>query len=643
MTNTSQSIISLAILKVNWDIAGKDYLENFVPIVAECIRLLPDDLISTPDIQNALQKHFGLHIPHYSINSLLRRVQKHGYIKSENRVYKRNPETLNQLNFHIVQQQVLRMHESVIQHLVRFCADKFEINLTNDEAEKAFQSYVEDNQLSIIDKTQKFTPVIPAHEAVIKGAKYIVGSFVQYLQEGFLTDFEYVETIVKGNMLANAIFLADPSQAGRKFRKTSIFFDTSFLIFALGHAGEIRRDPCTELINMLYENGATLKCFKHTVEEIKGVLQTCAYLMRQGLLRNAYGPSIEYFISTGQTPSDIELLIINLENDLASLRIEVVDKPPYTHEYLIDEKKLTEILEANIQYHNNLAPQRDVDSVSAIMRLRHSADYYFVEECKAIFITTNNALVRLSRDYFYQDATSAAVPPCMTDYLLTNLLWLKKPLKAPNLPRKRIIADYYAATQPQERFWKLYLAEIEKLKQSNHITPDDYYLLRYSQEAKSALMDVTLGGAEPFSQGTVPEILSLVRSRIQNEKEEEIKQQIELRRAAENATSSTQAEMRERLVRIRLRSQRYARVITLWTEIILLLVLFIGTLTTFPWELPTITSKPLNYAFFVLQATLLILSVSNLMYGTTLKSYLIKIEIGLSSLIEKSILSLSEN
>jgi hypothetical protein len=365
--------------------------------------------------------------------------------------------------------------------------------------------------------------------------------------------------------------------------------------------------------------------------------------MRSGLLRDAYGPSIEYFISTGQTPSDIELLIINLEDELASLRIEVVDKPPYTPEYLIDEKKLTEIFEANIQYRNHLAPQRDVDSVSAIMRLRYGAEYFFVEECKAIFITTNKAIVRLSRDYFYQDAKFDAVPPSMTDYLLTNLLWLKKPLKAPNLPRKRIIADYYAATQPQERTWKFFLTEIEKLKQSNHVTPDDYYLLRYSQEARSALMDITLGGEEPFTQGTVPEILALVHSRIQKGKEEEIKQEIELRKEAENMASSMQAEKRERLMRIRLRSQRYARVITLWIEIFALLLLFIGTLTTFPWELPTVTSKPLNYLIFLIQATLLILSVSNIMYGTMIKSYLIKIEVWISSMIEKNILSLSEN
>lgn len=642
MTNTSQSVISLAILKVNWDIVHRDYLENFVPILAECIRLLPDDVVSTPVIQSALKEKFGLRIPHNSINSILRRVQKRGYIRAENRAYKRDVNKLAQLNFNVVQQKVLRMHESVIQHLIRFCAERFEIKWTLDEAENAFQSYIEENQLSIIEYSKEFSPLIPSQEPRVKGAKYIVGVYIQYLQEGFLSDFEYVETIVKGNMLANAIFLADSGQSGRKFRKTEVFFDTSFLIFALGHAGEVRKDPCIELINMLYENGAALKCFRHTLEEIIGVLEACAYRLRRGQLRESYGPSIEYFLMTGQTASDIELLIINLEKDLESLRIQVVEKPPYVPEYLIDEKKLTEILETNIPYHNPQAPQRDVDSVSAIMRLRRGSDYYYVEECRAIFITTNNALVKLSRDFFYEDSAPTSVPPCMPDYLLTNLLWIKKPLDAPDLPRKRIIADYYAATQPEEHLWRKYLAEVEKLKQSGRVTSDDYFLLRYSLEAKSALMDFTLGGEETFSQGTIPEILSLVHSRIKKEDEDEIKRQVELRRAAEYSASAAQAEERERLTRIRIRAQKYAKGITFWLRNVLMFGLFVGTLSTFPWDFPALTSKPLFYFISFLQAGLLILSIMNLMYGTKLDTCVRKIEIGLSNAIEKGILSLSE-
>ena len=38
-------VASLAILKVNWD-RGQDYVANYVPFVAECLRKAPHDEIS---------------------------------------------------------------------------------------------------------------------------------------------------------------------------------------------------------------------------------------------------------------------------------------------------------------------------------------------------------------------------------------------------------------------------------------------------------------------------------------------------------------------------------------------------------------------------------------------------------------------
>lgn len=639
---TNQAIISLAILKVNWDVLGKDYFENFVPLVAECIRISQNDVVSLPDLQVELQKQFGLTIPQNAIKSILGRLQKRGYIHAENKVYQRNNDKLDELNFHNIQQKVLRMHEAVIAHLTKFCKDRFGITWSLEDAESAFQSYIEENQLPIVSFSKGVTPIIYSLLQPIKGSKYIVGAFIQHLQDTFASDFEYLETIVKGNLLANAIFLADPNQVSRKFRKTEVYFDTSFLIFALGHAGKARKAPCLELLELLYENGAELKCFKHTVDEVRGVLEACAHRIRHKQLREAYGPSIEYFISAGFTASDIELLLINLERDLASQRIRVVEKPAYISEYVIDEKKFSDMLIRNISYHNLQAPQRDVDSVSAIMRLRRGQEFFFLEECKALFVTTNNALVRFSRDFFYQESTLGAVPPCLPDYVLTNLLWLKKPLKAPDLPRKKVIADYYAAIQPEERLWVRYLAEIDKLEQIGRFTADDYYLLRYSLEAKSALMEITLGEEAVFTEGTPMEILTLVRSQIQQEKDAEISKQIELRKAAEKEVENVNARDRDRLSQIKFRSQQYAKFIAKMLQYIGLIALIVGTISTFPWNLPTLNEKPFSYLLPLIQIGLLILSIGNLMFGTTLESCIRKVEIKLAKWLEMKFLKMLE-
>ncbi len=423
-------------------------------------------------------------------------------------------------------------------------------------------------------------------------------------------------------MLANAIFLPDASQAHRKFKRTEVYLDTSLLIFALGYAGETRRKACSELFHLLYPSGADLRCFRHTLEEARGVLDACAQILRSGQLRNAYGPSIHHFVSSGTSASDVEMFSVRLEKDLAGLRIRVVEKPPYEKEYVIDEAGLSRQLDEAIDYREK-ARDRDVDSISAIMRLRKGEEFFFVEECRAIFITTNLALIRTANQFFYKEASPRAVGVSMSDHTLTNLLWLKTPNMAPDLPRHRIIADCFAATQPDEQLFRKYLTEIDKLQKNHTITVDDVYLLRYSQEARNALMRATLGEEDALTEGTVPEILAEARAKIQGQMKHEFEAESKLRRDAEDREQalSSQISARElqRAATLRNRAEAIAAPIVTTLKSVVLIALSVGALTTFPWKLPSVKATPVLYAISLAQFLLFILTLVSLQWGTTVK------------------------
>jgi hypothetical protein len=390
--NTS-TILSLAILKVNWE-KGRDYLETFVPLVAECIRLSEHEIVTTQQLQEDIKTRFGLLIPQNSLKSILLRLKKHGLIRQENRIFYRNLNKISELKtkFHQVQQQVLGMYETLVNHYIRFCSEEFGVAPTEEDADAAFQGYLKEKELAIGGKDSPKTVIPQLAQPATKSTKFFVGSFVQHLETSHSTEFAHWETIVTGNMLANSVFLPDPAQPTRHFRNTSIFFDTSFLIYALGYAGEVRQAPSKELLELLYEVGASLKCFSHTVDEIRGILSACSYRIRAGRLRDAYGPTIEYFLQKDYSASDIELLSVRLEKDLKALRINVEDKPGYEeHAYVIDEEGLKNCLSSAISYRepNGIAVSRDVDSISGIMRLRRGRQTDIVEECLAVFISTN--------------------------------------------------------------------------------------------------------------------------------------------------------------------------------------------------------------------------------------------------------------
>ena len=636
----SQTIISLAILKVNWD-QNKSPLEPFVPIIAECIRLSKDDVVSVPALQKKIESQFGLRFPQNTIKMILRRMRKRQYVKKQDQIYVRDMGKLGKLNFHEVQQRIVRIHEALINELIAYVSSEHQVSWSDQDAVTALQSYFEESQLQVVNAATYGT-VIPATRHTIKGARFLVCSFVEYLQETHSSSFEYLMTIAKGNMLANAIFLPNIERISANFHNTAIYFDTSFLIFALGYAGKARQNPCIELLDLLWETGARLRCYVHTLEEVKGVLAACAYIMGKQRLRDAYGPSIEYFLSKGYSASDIELFIVKLEKSLEALRVKVRDKPEHSREYMIDEDELSRVLDEEISYSNPTALQRDVDSISGIVRLRHKQDFFSIELCPALFVTSNPKLVRACQKFFSQESRDDAISSVVTDYTLTNLLWLKKPLKVPDLPRKRIIADCYAATQPSEHLWSSYLTEIDKLQQNEQLSEDDFNILRYSIEAKSVLMEKTLGEEEVFSAGTVPEILKVARSQIRSDLQVELESERRLREEAEEKAEAVKASQDLKETNVRLRSQKYAHMIVQGLKHCIGGLLLVGALTVFTQEFPSFLSPSTRYIISLIAIVAYILSVINVLYGMTINSRLRGFEKAISDLIHRKLITFVE-
>jgi hypothetical protein len=148
---STQTIISLAILKVNWDEQRKDYLDNFVPIVAQCLQYRTEQVVSLPELQQDLRQKFGLKFPQNAIQTLVKRLHKRDFLRLDKNVYFKNEAKLASLDFTRVQQKVLRMHDALIERLRSFLKDKYEVAWSVGDAEAALQAYLEDKQVLILN------------------------------------------------------------------------------------------------------------------------------------------------------------------------------------------------------------------------------------------------------------------------------------------------------------------------------------------------------------------------------------------------------------------------------------------------------------------------------------------------------------
>ena len=582
----SSVLESYAILRVNWEQPErKDYLDNFVLIVAEAIRHLPEDIISLSDLQSQISNRFGLDIPQNTINSLLKRVKKQGYIHVKNGIYTRDTKRLEKLNFKQIQQTVIQSHESLIEGIAKFVSENYDTNWTPKDTDRALEEYLQENQIKLlndlIDRKPETKSIPQTDEPT---PQYLIAKYIEYLQVSQSSKLEFLETVIKGNMLANSIFLTEPGTYQRKFKNTTVFIDTSLVIFALGYTGEPRRWPVTELVSLLKNYGAQLKIFRHSLDEIVGILTACAEVIRLRKFKDSYGPSIEYFIESGFTETDVMMFIENLEINLSGLGITVVDKPPYDeYESVINEEAFCEYLQKRISYSKERALERDKDSIAAILRLRRGQTYISIEECQALFVTSNLnlAYTRVYPDFNFQVGTA---PLVVTDYELTNLVWLKDPTLSPNLPRRRLIADSYASIQPSDTLWAKYLGTIEHLEKNGNISSDQYFVLRHSIQAKSELMEKTRGDERIFTEGTVEEILRSVEDRLKAEdisqlnaeiraKQEALQKYENEREARIRIEEETKRKEQEKLEKIRQRAAKTARYITIIITILLLLLL----------------------------------------------------------------------
>lgn len=640
-----QLIASLAILKVNYD-KGQDYIGNFVPIVAESLRSAPRPEVSTQELQEIVFKSFGLRIPQSALSTILKRAAKRGYVKRTGGIYLRNDTALGSLPTASARAEVLRQLGALVRKLMDFCKSKYGIDWSEEEAEAALLSYLQEHSTPLLAAALKGEQIL-APPPTVEHSEFLVNAFIAQLHGADPEGFKFLETIVKGTILANALLYPDLGGIAQKFERTEAYLDTKLVLRALGLTRPEMKSACRDLLELLYQQSIELRCFRHTYDEIWRILDACKFAMQDpARARRAYGDAVDFFIENKYTPSDIELLKEKLKDELAGLRITIKEKPAHRPELTVAESRLGLELQASVGYHSDEALQHDLDSLTGIHRLRNGEFPQRLESCRAIFITMNSNLVEASERFFAAEYRHArgAIPRCMMQQSFGTLVWLKKPLSAPELPRKRIIADCYAALNPSDSLWKGYLGEIDRLQTRGNISEQDFNLLRYSIAARTALMDLTFGDPETFTEETVEEVLEKAKAAAQAEVQVQLESERAKRLEAETRASQVEALAKaqhdaqlRRLSNLAAKWGLWISQLTLWMGF---LFLALGIYVTLPKPFPELPGQWWKLITPVILLLFSLFTLFHLVHGTTLKSIVRTLEVRMSHFLERFLIRL---
>lgn len=549
---------------------GRGGLGSYGPFISHCLSRQGDPVVSAPAVQEQLKSEWGLDLPQGVINEVLRTMIPSGLVSVDHGAFKPNADMLRECDLGEAQATAERARSELIAGIRSFAAEKFELEWSEEKASDALHSYT-DAFSSRILAAAVTGGRIDGGPPNSESDRYVIHRFASHANENDQRLFDALVVRVKGRMLADRMYyLGENRTEVPSLESVEVYLDGPVLLFVLGYAGPEMQVQYMEMLEMLKTQGAIVRCFDHSVTEGREILDAAAYKSRTGQSGQSYhGDVVSFLIRSGKDPVEIEALSQRLPNDLLKLEINPVDTPPRKEHLQSDEAALDRRLERALKYSHKHARERDIDSLTAIYRLRDGKSTRELADCRAIFVTHNFTLFKIATSHFREEKDRRAVSPCAHDAALTTMLWLREPLALPDLPKDRLIADAYAALDPKPELWRKYNEEIERLRTDGGLEEDDVVFLRYGREAQEALMDETRGNPDAFTAGTVSQVLE----RAQAVSKERADKRVEAAESKARAATSKLDRPRER---IRSASRRIGSILATGGLIVASVLILIG-------------------------------------------------------------------
>ncbi len=531
----NKAIRSLAFIKVNWDQEKKDYIHSFIPFFATLVckkhyTSIPSDPNKMTDIIDDFKNEFGLIISFHALISILRQMEKLGLLqKSEIALIP--TDKIQQYDFGDKIKIFDRKYENILNSFLSFVEDyKEEISL--EDAEKILIAFLKEYDLEIIFISYGKSSLPSVN--VEKTEMFLFNKYVEYLESKEPELFQYLVDIAVGHSLSNIINYGEEFNKVSKssLKDTNLYLDTPFILRLIGAEGEFIKKIYSSLVGDLNKEEVNLYLFPHTNNEINDILQHCISLIdsqRYDPLK-AF-PVLRYFKELGYKESDVQLFINKVGNTLEKHHIKVKEGPDpnFNIEYQINEEELTKTIIKTYKYTKRQTLKKeiqiynDVQSISFMHKLRCGGKPNSINMANHIFITTNSRLAYASKMFEQKIyGNGFYIPVTVTDVFLGTIIWIRKPEKMVEESKRRLLARVYGALNPTDELLRQYINEINKLKEKNDISEDDYILLRDSQVAKKMLTEETLGDSDKFTPITPIEILTKIKEELERDAEHEL-------------------------------------------------------------------------------------------------------------------------
>ena len=351
---------------------------------------------------------------------------------------------------------------------------------------------------------------------------YQIGCFILYIKENDKILFEKMTEIIKGVMIASIIYLGtnEATKFVKKKRMTEVdvYLDTTLLLYALNYKTYEQKNAADALLDLLHTNGAQLHVFREHYNELIDILRNFRDRDAFDLSRTQ---TLERFEVDNLSSVEIDLEINKLSDNLKKLGVDIVDIEDYklegriqNEDQYIDYKGLEEYIIKEIPGYSRSRKMltNDVDTIGAICLKRKGIRVEAIESCRAIFVTTNYKLAKVSNRFLKYHQYQLQIPPTIGVMDMTALLWIKYGLLNPDVPMLRLVAIANAAVSPSHAVMTTFYEITGRLAQRGKMTEDEAADMRYSAYARAEIMNSCGGNPYDLDDSTVLNVHSRVKA-----------------------------------------------------------------------------------------------------------------------------------
>lgn len=510
-----RNLLVNAQIATEWDARQQSVLAPFVSFVADAAHSAGVGELPLEQLQEVVEERFGLRIDLHPLRAIVRLAKRRlGVLECRGDRVVVHRERINGLTMLPLRRQFLNAHRAVVARLREFAAVDG-VQIDEVAAEQALSAFVEQRAALVMLRQPVEWGPFPESGDAGADLDFVIARYVNHIREHDDEAFHYLVTVVQGAMHQWYLHLGDLSAFERSLRHSTVLLDTRIVLRLLGLEGPQLEAPAREMRRLLEQCKARVACFERTVDEARRVLRAVAARFLEPGRSEAEGHDLsaieEHFLATATPPSEIEMIATRLDEIVRAEGIEIV--PDRSDPVAPRRVERSELIEA-LGYAHERACEHDADASLDVFHRRAGTSPRLNEECVAVFVTPNAQHVDQTGRVLGRNGDNGRWPFVMLDQDLATLLWLKRPLDDPrrrkNLPRKRIMADCYAAMRPTQELLDRFVETVDRLASSGAGRDDDFRTLRLNLAVRDALMDQTHGDVRRVDEDRVETVLDVV-------------------------------------------------------------------------------------------------------------------------------------